>query len=150
MPAPFNRNPTAGVDRCRTSQGLEAIFRLRVSSGLKVASYDGAFFRRIPTDVDLPQIDADKTITATVAHDATPLHGRPECYFQAALLYTTPSGERRVCPGRCIASAWHGCEPLSGPTRRVMPGPCPDLGPQRCPVRPRSADAFASTTWRAR
>lgn len=42
----------------------------------------------------LVQTDEDKSIMVAVEHDGPGLHGRPECYFQAALLYTTPQGER--------------------------------------------------------
>jgi hypothetical protein len=41
-------------------QGLEAVARLRVSSGLEVDAYGGAFHRRTPTDVDLPALSSDQ------------------------------------------------------------------------------------------
>ena len=77
-------------------QGLEALFRMRVSAGLKVESYRGAFFSATDADVDLPQVDADKCVAVTLAHGDAPLHGRPEAYLQAALLYTAPGGARRI------------------------------------------------------
>ncbi|KAJ7297452.1 hypothetical protein O6H91_Y056200 [Diphasiastrum complanatum] len=76
-------------------QGLEAVMRVRCSQGLQVQDYYGNFCRRIPTDVDLPAIDCDKTIMVTFKHDDKFQDGSL-CCFQCALLYTTMSGERRI------------------------------------------------------
>uniref|UniRef100_A0A5B7A0D0 Uncharacterized protein n=1 Tax=Davidia involucrata TaxID=16924 RepID=A0A5B7A0D0_DAVIN len=50
-------------------QGFEAVMRVRCSQGLQVQEYSGNFCKRIPTDVDLPAIDCDKTIMVTLKHD---------------------------------------------------------------------------------
>ncbi|CAM6106579.1 unnamed protein product [Calypogeia fissa] len=76
-------------------QGLEAVMRVRCSEGLQVQEYYGNFCKRIPTDVDLPAIDCDKTIMVTFKHDDKFQDGA-ECCFQCALLYTTLTGERRI------------------------------------------------------
>ncbi|KAJ7560650.1 hypothetical protein O6H91_04G138900 [Diphasiastrum complanatum] len=76
-------------------QGLEAVMRVRCSQGLQVQDYYGSFCKRIPTDVDLPAIDCDKTIMVTFKHDDKFQDGSL-CCFQCALLYTTMSGERRI------------------------------------------------------
>ena len=41
-------------------QALEAVARLRCSSGLDVDKYMGAFYRRTASDVDLPAIHSDQ------------------------------------------------------------------------------------------
>uniref|UniRef100_A0A2N9GHC6 Gelsolin-like domain-containing protein n=1 Tax=Fagus sylvatica TaxID=28930 RepID=A0A2N9GHC6_FAGSY len=80
------------------SQGLktfEAVMRVRCSQGIQVQEYHGNFCKRIPTDVDLPGIDCDKTIMVTLKHDDK-LQDGSECSFQCALLYTTVYGQRRI------------------------------------------------------
>ncbi|KAL0290379.1 UNVERIFIED_CONTAM: protein transport protein Sec24-like CEF [Sesamum calycinum] len=76
-------------------QGFEAVMRVRCSQGIQVQEYSGNFCRRIPTDVDLPAIDCDKTIMVSLKHDDKLQEGT-ECAFQCALLYTTVYGQRRI------------------------------------------------------
>ncbi|KAH6803284.1 Sec23/Sec24 protein transport family protein [Perilla frutescens var. frutescens] len=76
-------------------QGFEAVMRVRCSQGIQVQEYSGNFCKRIPTDVDLPAIDCDKTIMVTLKHDDKLQEGS-ECSFQCALLYTTVYGQRRI------------------------------------------------------
>ncbi|CAA2975078.1 transport Sec24-like At4g32640 [Olea europaea subsp. europaea] len=76
-------------------QGFEAVTRIRCSQGIQVQEYFGNFCKRIPTDVDLPAIDCDKTIMVTLKHDDKLQEGS-ECSFQCALLYTTVYGQRRI------------------------------------------------------
>ncbi|KAL8208448.1 hypothetical protein R6Q57_007860 [Mikania cordata] len=76
-------------------QGFEAVMRVRCSQGLQVQEYSGSFCKRIPTDVDLPAIDCDKSIMVTLKHDDK-LQDGTECSFQCALLYTTVNGQRRI------------------------------------------------------
>ncbi|KAH0671423.1 hypothetical protein KY290_026782 [Solanum tuberosum] len=76
-------------------QGLEAVMRVRCSQGLQVNEYSGNYCKQIPSDVDLPAIDCDKTIMATLKHDDK-LQDGSECSFQCALLYTTIDGQRRI------------------------------------------------------
>uniref|UniRef100_A0A2N9EU74 Sec23/Sec24 trunk domain-containing protein n=1 Tax=Fagus sylvatica TaxID=28930 RepID=A0A2N9EU74_FAGSY len=76
-------------------QGFEAVMRVRCSQGIQVQEYHGNFCKRIPTDVDLPGIDCDKTIMVTLKHDDK-LQDGSECSFQCALLYTTVYGQRRI------------------------------------------------------
>ncbi|XP_059288495.1 protein transport protein SEC24 B-like isoform X1 [Lycium ferocissimum] len=76
-------------------QGFEAVMRVRCSQGLQVQEYSGNYCKRIPTDVDLPAIDSDKTIMVTLKHDDK-LQDGSECSFQSAVLYTTIDGQRRI------------------------------------------------------
>ncbi|CAN8268324.1 unnamed protein product [Cochlearia groenlandica] len=76
-------------------QGFEAVMRVRCSQGIQVQEYSGNFCKRIPTDIDLPAIDCDKSVMVTLKHDDK-LQDGAECGFQCAVLYTTISGERRI------------------------------------------------------
>ncbi|GFH20962.1 uncharacterized protein HaLaN_18173 [Haematococcus lacustris] len=78
-------------------QGMEAVMRLRCSQGLDVAHYTGHYYRMpsSPTDVFLPAIDSDKGLLAVVQHTEK-LSPGSECFLQAALLYTSPDGVRRI------------------------------------------------------
>ncbi|TKY50764.1 transport protein Sec24 [Spatholobus suberectus] len=76
-------------------QGFEAVMRVRCSQGIQVQEYYGNFCKRIPTDVDLPGIDCDKSFMVTLKHDDK-LQDGSECAFQCALLYTTLYGQRRI------------------------------------------------------
>ncbi|KAM3373711.1 hypothetical protein P3S68_012425 [Capsicum galapagoense] len=76
-------------------EGFEAVMRVRCSQGIQVQEYAGNYCKRIPTDVDLPAIDCDKTIMVTLKHDDKLQEGS-ECSFQSAVLYTTIDGQRRI------------------------------------------------------
>ncbi|KAG7669916.1 hypothetical protein KSW81_008060 [Nannochloris sp. 'desiccata'] len=76
-------------------QGFEAVARLRVSSGLSVDNYVGAFHRRNPTDLHFPALSCDHTISARLLHEERLREGA-EIYLQYALLYTNTEGRRRV------------------------------------------------------
>ncbi|XP_044509940.1 protein transport protein Sec24-like At4g32640 isoform X3 [Mangifera indica] len=76
-------------------QGFEAVMRVRCSQGIQVQEYYGNFCKRIPTNVDLPGFDCDKSILVTLKHDDK-LQDGSECAFQSALLYTTVYGQRRI------------------------------------------------------
>lgn len=76
-------------------QGLEAVMRLRASSGLGVVDYGGFYCKRTPTDVDLPALDCDKAISVALRYEEKLPDGQEAC-VQCALLYTTTAGERRI------------------------------------------------------
>lgn len=76
-------------------QGLEALMRVRCSAGLSVIDYSGSYCRRTPVDVDLPCVDCDKNIFVRLRYDDT-LQESEECCVQAAALYTSPDGTRRI------------------------------------------------------
>lgn len=62
---------------------------------MRVSTYLGSFLQRSPTDIEFGVLDADKGITAGLEHTGT-LDSREYAYIQAAVLYTTVSGQRRV------------------------------------------------------
>jgi protein transport protein SEC24 len=83
---------------------------VRTSAGLKVADTFGNFFRRHPTEIELPAVDgigpgfclpfshiflADKAFAVRFEHELT-LPDKSFIFIQAAMLYTTFNGERRI------------------------------------------------------
>ena len=74
-------------------QGMEAVARMRCSSGLVVERYLGSFHRRTATDIDLPAINADQSIAVQLRHDDKL---DKEAFLQFVVLYTTTQGERRI------------------------------------------------------
>jgi protein transport protein SEC24 len=73
--------------------------KVRCSNGLQVSSYHGNFLQHtFGADLEIGTIDADKALGVIFSHDGK-LDPKLDAHFQAALLYTSASGERRV---RCI------------------------------------------------
>lgn len=83
----------------RRETGYQALLKVRCSNGLQVASYSGNFSQHtFGSDLELGSIDADKAIGVTFSYDGK-LDPKLDAHFQAALLYTSADGQRRV---RCI------------------------------------------------
>lgn len=79
--------------------GYQALMKVRCSNGLQVSSYHGCFLQNtLGADLQIGTIDADKAIGVLFRYDGK-LDPKLDAHFQAALLYTTASGQRRV---RCI------------------------------------------------
>lgn len=72
---------------------MEAVARMRCSSGLVVERYLGSFHRRTVTDIDLPAINADQSIAVQLRYDDKL---DKEAFFQFVVLYTSTLGERRI------------------------------------------------------
>lgn len=82
------------VWRCFTREtGTNGLFKVRASRGLNVVNHYGHFYTENNTEIEFGSIDSDKVITTTFAFD-------DDLYdlscIQAALLYTTSEGERRI------------------------------------------------------
>ena len=76
--------------------GYDGALRVRCSSGLGVREYDGhASALSTDVDADLPVVTADTTLAAVLQHDDRLADGAC-AVVQAALLYTTRDGARRV------------------------------------------------------
>lgn len=75
--------------------GYDALLRVRVSHGLKVSDYFGNLYMKNSTDVELAGIDSLKAFGVALQHDGK-LDERQDVHIQAALLYTTQYGNRRV------------------------------------------------------
>ncbi|KAK9461155.1 Sec23/Sec24 trunk domain-containing protein [Lipomyces oligophaga] len=79
--------------------GYAAQLKVRCSNGLQVASYYGHFYHSRPAaDVELGTIDEHKSIVTMFKYDGK-LDAKLDAHFQAALLYTSKDGQRRV---RCL------------------------------------------------
>lgn len=76
--------------------GYQALMKVRCSNGLQVSSYHGNFVQHtFGADLELGTIDADKAMGVLFSYDGK-LETKLDAHFQAALLYTTASGQRRV------------------------------------------------------
>ncbi|KAI9097181.1 Sec23/Sec24 trunk domain-containing protein [Phlyctochytrium arcticum] len=75
--------------------GYDALLRVRVSNGLKVAEHFGNFYMKNSTDIELAGLSSESAIGAAIRHDGK-LDEKSESAFQAALLYTTSTGQRRI------------------------------------------------------
>jgi len=83
----------------RRETGYQALMKVRCSNGLQVSSYYGSFLQHtFGADLEIGTVDADKAIGVTFSYDGK-LDPKLDAHFQAALLYTSASGQRRV---RCI------------------------------------------------
>lgn len=79
--------------------GYQALMKVRCSNGLQVSSYHGNFVQNaLGADLEIGGIDADKAIGVVFSYDGK-LDPKLDAHFQAALLYTSADGQRRV---RCI------------------------------------------------
>lgn len=73
--------------------------KVRCSNGLQVASYHGNFLHHtFGADLEIGSVDADKAFGVLFSYDGK-LDPKLDAHFQAALLYTSADGQRRV---RCI------------------------------------------------
>jgi len=75
--------------------GYQRVKRVRCSKGLAVEEYLMGCAKPGDQEVDVPGIDADSAFAVTFRHDDKLDDGAP-AYVQAALLYTTAEGQRRV------------------------------------------------------
>jgi hypothetical protein len=79
--------------------GYQALMKVRCSNGLQVSSYHGNFLQNtFGADLEIGTIDADKALGVIFSYDGK-LDTKLDAHFQAALLYTSANGQRRV---RCI------------------------------------------------
>lgn len=79
--------------------GYQALMKVRCSNGLQVSAYHGGFLQHtFGADLEIGSVDADKAIGVLFSYDGK-LDPKLDAHFQAALLYTSADGQRRV---RCI------------------------------------------------
>lgn len=96
--------------------GFQALMKVRCSNGLQVSSYQGGFLQHsFGADLEIGTIDADKAIAVTFSYDGK-LDAKLDAHFQAALLYTSASGQRRV---RCINVVAGVCDGAAETMRTV-------------------------------
>jgi protein transport protein SEC24 len=75
--------------------GLEAVMRVRASSGLKISAFYGHLFIRGHDLLALPNIDADKAYGVEFQHTGS-FVSTPNASVQVAVLYTSSTGQRRI------------------------------------------------------
>lgn len=76
--------------------GFEAVMRIRCTRGLRVTNFYGNFFIRGTDLLALPNVTQDTAFNVEIAHEEALTPGMV-IGIQAALLYTTSDGERRIC-----------------------------------------------------
>ncbi|XP_038061133.1 protein transport protein Sec24A-like isoform X2 [Patiria miniata] len=75
--------------------GFEAVMRVRCTKGLSIHTFHGNFFVRSTDLLSLPNINPDAGFAMQVSIEES-LHDSPVASLQAALLYTSSKGERRI------------------------------------------------------
>nr|CAD7391971.1 unnamed protein product [Timema cristinae] len=75
--------------------GFEAVLRIRCSRGLTIHTFHGNFFVRSTDLLSLPNVNPDAGFGMQVAIEENLTDVQNVC-FQAALLYTSSKGERRI------------------------------------------------------
>lgn len=81
------------VTRC---MGSEAVLKVRASRGLKVVKYVGNLLERPSGEADLGVVDSESGIVVTLALDGNDTRDGDELFLQAALMYTSAGGQRRI------------------------------------------------------
>lgn len=74
---------------------FNVVMRVRTSTGVRPTDFYGHFFMSNTTDMELASIDCDKAIAIEIKHDDK-LTEEEGVYIQAALLYTSCGGVRRL------------------------------------------------------
>jgi protein transport protein SEC24 len=74
--------------------GLEAVLRVRATTGLRMSAFYGNFFNRSSDLCAFPAYPRDQAVVIEVAIDET--ISKPFACLQAAVLHTTSSGQRRI------------------------------------------------------
>lgn len=75
--------------------GFEAVMRVRCTRGLQIHTFHGNFFVRSTDLLSLPNVNPDAGYGMQISYEESLTDIKSVC-FQAALLYTTSSGERRI------------------------------------------------------
>ncbi|KAJ9121491.1 hypothetical protein QFC22_002107 [Naganishia vaughanmartiniae] len=101
----FHPRFDANRDRFRVNDEIKRVLvrdiaynvavRLRCSNGLRVHNHIGNFHQRSLTDLEAGTMDPEQSLGAVLRHDGK-LDERSMAFIQAAVLYTSATGERRV------------------------------------------------------
>merc|ERR1719210_388141 len=95
---------------------FDAIMRVRTSTGVRPVEFYGSFFMANTTDTELASINSDMAVACEIKYDDK-LTDEDGVYIQAALLFTSVSGQRRLrvinlalnC-GTSMADMYRNCE----------------------------------------
>merc|ERR1719309_667550 len=74
---------------------FDAIMRVSTSTGVRPTDFFGAFYMANTTDMELASLNSDVALACEIKHDDK-LSDEDGVYIQAALLYTSCSGQRRL------------------------------------------------------
>merc|ERR1719336_2934630 len=74
---------------------FDAIMRVRTSTGVRPTDFFGSVFMSNTTDMELAALNSDMSLACEIKHDDK-LNDEDGVYIQAALLYTSCSGQRRL------------------------------------------------------
>jgi protein transport protein SEC24 len=86
----------AELRRCLTrSTAFEAVMRVRATRGIRITNFYGNYFIRGTDLLALPNCTADSSFALDMAYDE-PMLAAQAITVQAALLYTSSNGERRI------------------------------------------------------
>lgn len=75
--------------------GFEAVLRIRCSKGLSLHTFHGNFFVRSTDLLTLANVNPDSALGVQIQYEED-LHNQAAACFQAALLYTSSKGDRRI------------------------------------------------------
>lgn len=75
--------------------GFESVMRVRCTRGLAIHTFHGNFFVRSTDLLSLPNVNPDAGFGMQISYDENLGESKTVC-FQAALLYTSSKGERRI------------------------------------------------------
>lgn len=80
---------------CSRKIGFESVMRVRCTRGLNVHTFHGNFFVRSTDLLSLPNVNPDAGFGMQISYDESLTDTKTVC-FQAALLYTSSKGTRRI------------------------------------------------------
>lgn len=99
-----------------TPTAFDAVLRIRTSAGISPVFHYGNFFMSNATDIEISALNCYKAATVEFAYDEK-LAENDTVYIQAALLYTTCNGDRRIrvhnlafSTSTSVADMYRGCE----------------------------------------
>ena len=75
--------------------GFESVMRVRCTRGLAIHTFHGNFFVRSTDLLSLPNVNPDAGFGMQISYEENISESKTVC-FQAALLYTSSKGERRI------------------------------------------------------
>uniref|UniRef100_A0A1B6M3Q4 Uncharacterized protein n=1 Tax=Graphocephala atropunctata TaxID=36148 RepID=A0A1B6M3Q4_9HEMI len=112
--------------------GFESVMRLRCTRGLSIHTFHGNFFVRSTDLLSLPNANPDAGFGMQVTIDENLTDVQNVC-FQAALLYTSSKGERRIrVHTLCLPVASNLADILHGADQQCIVGLLAKMAVDRC------------------
>lgn len=112
--------------------GFESVMRLRCTRGLSIHTFHGNFFVRSTDLLSLPNVNPDAGFGMQVSIDENLTDIQNVC-FQAALLYTSSKGERRIRVHTiCLPIASNLSDVLHGADQQCIIGLLAKMAVDRC------------------